>query len=230
MGVLFLLLTIIAGFICVIGLGAAAISGRTRVVKMLLAAASVWLIAYIALLFGTSFSSPEKVIPIGEAKAFCGFYLDCHLHVAVKEAVKTEQIGDVKAEGEFLVVTLRFFNDARRAKISLHNVRVAILDPDGAVYERNEAAESELGEPGKRPFYIPIQPEGSFERSVVFDVPRSFGPGKLAVTEGGLVDNFVEALLIGDEDSLFHAHTYLEVPSADRSGSISKRTGNTDDR
>jgi hypothetical protein len=211
MSVLLLLFTIIAGFLSVLAVGVAVISRRTRFIRLIIAAAFVWSAAYLAILVGVSLNSSEKTLAAGEAKAFCGFYFDCHLHVAVKEAAKTAKIGGTAADGEFLVVRLRFFNDARRAKLSLHNVRAVFIGPDGTKYHRNKFAESELGDAGKRPFYIPIPPEGEFERAVVFDVPKGLASGKLSVTEGVLIDRILERIVIGDEDSLFHPETFLAV-------------------
>jgi hypothetical protein len=211
MGLLLMLVTFLGAFVALIALGAAAISRRTRFIKFIVAGAIVWIAAYTGILLAVSLTSSEKTLAMGEAKAFCGFYFDCHLHVAVKEAAKTEKIGGTAADGEFLVVKLRFFNDARRAKLSFHNVRAVFIGPDGTEYERNKFAESELGDAGKRPFYIPIPPEGEFERVVVFDVPKGLGSGKLSVAEGVLVDRILERILIGDEDSIFHAETFLAV-------------------
>src|SRR5205814_7694235 len=47
------------------------------------AAAAGWSAAYTALLIGSSLLSHDDVLGPGQPKRFCGFYLDCHVGVAV---------------------------------------------------------------------------------------------------------------------------------------------------
>src|SRR6185436_1473441 len=55
--------------------------------------AAAWLVAYAGLLVGSSLASKPRLLALNEQKAFCGFYLDCHLHAAVTRADDTMAVG-----------------------------------------------------------------------------------------------------------------------------------------
>jgi hypothetical protein len=49
----------------------------------------------------------------------------------------------------------------------------------------------------------------TIEKEIVFDVPADAANAKLLITEGYGIDKTIEHVLIGDEDSIFHAQTFL---------------------
>lgn len=209
MGILLLLLTI--G-----GLGAAAILFVFAVWKkqawlrnFVLGAVAVWFAIYAVTLLGFSLASREKALGFNEPKAFCGFYLDCHLHASVAGVRKTKTLGDKTANGEFYIVKVKVFSDARRAALGLDAPELYVVDDSGARHERVEAVENPAP-----PFERKIPAGAGFESEIVFDLPRDVKNPRLDVAEGNGVERVIEAFLIGDEDSILHRRSYFRLTPA----------------
>lgn len=168
---------------------------------------AAWLGAYATVLIVTSLASRERTLALGETKRFCGFYLDCHMGVAVERVDTMSAIGDVRAGGTFYVVMLRVSSDARRVPLHLEQPDIAIVDAEGFRHERSLEAEQRLGGTQQIELERPVAPGHSFTRAVVIDVPHDVRHPLLHVTMGGLLDRTVELALIGDEDALLHAST-----------------------
>lgn len=199
MGVLLMAMTIgglfVAGILLIISFW----KKIDRLKKFVLGGVAVWFALYALLLFGSSLSSEEKTLHLNEPKAFCGFYLDCHMHTAVTGVRKAKTIGDKTAKGEFYIVKVKVFSDAKRVDLGLLAPKFYVIDGDGKAYPRVEDAENP--EP---PFDQKIPAGGSFEREVVFDLPLDIKDARLDVAEGIGIDKAIEAVLIGDEDSILH--------------------------
>ena len=173
----------------------------------------IWFAFYLAIFLGTSMTSREKTLGINEPKEFCGFYLDCHMHTAVTGVRKARTIGDATAKGEFYIVKVNVFSDAVRANLALNTVDAHVVDAEGREYTRDKAAESELGP--QLAFETEIGPEESFDKEIVFDLPAGVEQPKLDIREGYGIDRWIEAVLIGDEDSIFHKRSYFDLRNAD---------------
>lgn len=173
---------------------------------------TTWFAAYIFLLFCGSFFSVERTLAFNEPKEFCGFYFDCHLHTAVSSVRKTKTLGDKTANGEFYIVKVKIFSDARRATLGLINVDAKVVDANGQTYGRNAEAEKFLGD--EPPFDRKISPTESFEKEIVFDLPADAQNPRLDIREGYGVDHLIEAVLIGDEDSIEHKRNYFKLETA----------------
>lgn len=65
--------------------------------KFVSGAVAIWLVFYTTTLLGVSLASSEKTLRLHEAKAFCGFYIDCHMHASVTDVQTAKQIGDKTA-------------------------------------------------------------------------------------------------------------------------------------
>ncbi len=168
---------------------------------------------YLGVLLTVSLTSHEQVLGHGIAKRFCGFYLDCHLAASVEEVERRPAIGSVRAAGSFYVVKVRVSSDARRATLRMGEPEVAVVDAAGHRYARSEAAERALGVQGQldASFARPVEPGGSFVRQVVFDLPAAVQDPRLLVKDVRGVDLVLEALLIGDEDSVLHRPTSFKL-------------------
>jgi hypothetical protein len=201
------------------GLGAAGIvaflaarRGRPSAARSIAAIGAAWLAAYAALLVITSLASRERTLALGEMKRFCGFYLDCHLGVAVDRVDTLTQIGEVsdalQAGGTFYVVTVRVSSDARRTPLELSQPHAVLVDAEGYSYERVPDAEQRLANAGAAIHLDEwVGPGQSYTRRLVFDVPRGAREPRLHVTEGSPIERVVELAIIGDEDALLHART-----------------------
>ena len=135
LGVPLLALTLIGLLAAGIAAVLATVRGRTRAARSIVLVAGAWVATYVTLLVVTSIASRERTLAIGETKRFCGFYLDCHMGVAVERVDTMSRIGEsgdeVRAGGTFYVVTLRVSSDARRVPLHLEQPRAVIVDAEG---------------------------------------------------------------------------------------------------
>lgn len=172
-------------------------------------AVAVWLFLYSVMLLGTSLTSHEETLAITEPKAFCGFYLDCHLHASVNDVRQAKTLVDHTAAGEFYVVKVRVFSDARAATFGLLTVAAHVVDAQGRMYGRDTRAEEQLGE--QPLFERLIGPLENFEKAIVFDLPVDVRNPRLDLREGFGIDHAIESVLVGDEDSFLHKRNYFAL-------------------
>lgn len=211
-GVLLLAVTLFGVVASAIVAFIAARRGRTSAAKSIGAVGAAWLAAYAALLVITSLASGERTLALGETKRFCGFYLDCHLGVAVERVDTLSQIGEasnaIEAGGTFYVVTVRVSSDARRVPLELERPNAVLVDAEGYRYERVPDAEQRLAN-AATPIHLDewLDPGQSFTRRLVFDVPRGARGPRLHVTEGSPIERAMELAIVGDEDALLHPPT-----------------------
>lgn len=206
MGVLLMLLTIGGLFLAVLLMIVAGVTRQVWLAKFVFGAVGVWFAVYAVLLATVSFFSVEKTLNLNEPKAFCGFYLDCHIHAAVTDVRKTKTFGNKTADGEFYVVRVKIFSDARRAELGLQAPEFEVIDADGRRFKR--LADLENSEPS---FDSKIPAGGSFEKEAIFDLPQNVSNPRLDVSEGIGVDKVFETFLIGDEDSLWHKRALFKL-------------------
>lgn len=206
MGVLLMLLTICGLFLAVLLMIVAGVTRLVWLAKFVFGAVGVWFGVYAVLLVTVSLFSEEKTLNLNEPKAFCGFYLDCHLHAAVTDIRRTKTFGNKTADGEFYVVKVKVFSDAKRAELNLSNPQFAVVDSGKQRFER--IAELEKPEPS---WETKIPAGGSFEKEMIFDLPENVSNPRLDVSEGIGIDKFFELFLIGDEDSLWHKRSLFKL-------------------
>ena len=180
---------------------------RTMRILMLLGAA-----AYAGALLTASLTSRERVLARGETLKFCGFYLDCHLGVAVEGVDRQSFIGDARAAGTYYVVRVRVSSDARQATLHLGTPSFRVIDGEGHTYNRAEKVERALAEGATDSMLRrPIGAGDSREVRLVFDLPGNVSEPRLLVTDAGGVDRVLEGMLIGDDDSILHKPTTLAL-------------------
>lgn len=181
---------------------------RTVRILMLMGAA-----AYSGALLTASLTSQERVLARGETLKFCGFYLDCHLGVAVEGVEQRAAIGRERARGEFYVIQLEVSSDARRATLELGGPSFRVIDNEGNSYTRAEAAEQALagGAEAVLPLVRPIRAGDSYRVTLVFDLPREIHEPRLHVSDADGVERVLEGILIGDDDSILHKPTTLAL-------------------
>src|SRR5439155_3188958 len=134
------------------------------------------------MLLGFSLFSTEKTLSIGEAKEYCGFYFDCHMHTAVTAVRRAKTLGNVTAKGEFYVIQVKIFSNARRATLALHSVDAHVIDADGRTYSRDIDSESQLDP--QPDFEQKVSPAQSFDKEIVFDLPVDVKTPRLDIREG----------------------------------------------
>jgi hypothetical protein len=164
------------------------------------------------MLLGFSLTSTEKVLAANEAKEYCGFYLDCHMHTEVTGVRTAKTIGDRTAKGTFYIANVKVFSDAKNPEIGLHLIepKARVVLSDGTKIERDVAAEAQLPTAGVL-LDQDIRNNQMIEKEIVFDVVDASADLKLLITEGYGIDKTIEHVLVGDEDSLFHAQTFFKL-------------------
>jgi hypothetical protein len=175
--------------------------------NFVLGGVAVWFAFYFAMLLSFSLTSTERDLGLNETKEFCGFYFDCHMHTTVTGIRTAKTLGNKTANGEFYIVRVKVFSDAKVARLGLDTVDAHVVDREGQEYSRDTLAEEALGE--QVPFEQRILPNESFEREIVFDLPGGVESPRLNIREGNTIDRTIEGLLVDDEDSILHKRTYF---------------------
>ncbi len=221
MGVLLMLMTI-GGLLVAAGLLVIAITTKkTWLRNFVVGGVAVWFVFYAVMLLGFSLTSTEKVLAANEAKEYCGFYLDCHMHTAVTNVRTAKTLGSVSAKGVFYIVNVKVFSDAKNDSIKLHLIepKARVVFANGDKIERDLAAESTLPTSNIK-LDQDISNNQTIEKEIVFDVPTDVINPKLLITEGYGIDKTIEHVLVGDEDSIFHAQTFFELREQNESASV----------
>lgn len=224
MGVILMLMTvgglITAGILLVV----AVVTKKPWLRNFVFGGVAVWFVFYLVMLLGFSLTSTEKVLAANEAKEYCGFYLDCHMHTAVTKMRTEKTIGDRAANGMFYVVNVKVFTDAKDPHIALHLIepKARVILANGDTVERDEAAEALLPT-GNGRLDADIRKNETIQKEIVFDLPATTDNAKLLITEGYGIDKTIELILIGDEDSIFHAHTFLKLQEQNETASQNRQ-------
>ncbi len=212
MGAILLLMTIGGSILALILLAIAVRTKKTWLKHFVLGGVAVWFSFYIIIFLMSSIFSVEKTLALNEPKAFCGFYLDCHLQTAVLNVQKTKTIGDKTANGEFYIVKVKVFSDAKNPSIAMRLLepKAVVKTGSGEVFTRNSDAESLLPT-AQIPLNKDVKTNEPFEKEIVFDLPPDAKNPRLDISEGYGIDKVIEAVLIGDEDSLGHQRQLFKL-------------------
>lgn len=217
MGVLLMLMTIGGLFVAAILLIVSFWKKINWLKKFVFGGIAVWFGFYIALLLGSSLLSEEKTLGLAEPKQFCGFYLDCHIHTAVADVRRSKTYGGAAASGEFYIVKIKVFSDAKQAALNLTTPQFHVLDETGKSY--NPVENPAVPRP---PFDDKVPAGGSFEKEIVFDLPVEIKNPRLDIKEGYGIDRVIEAVLIGDEDSILHKRNFFKLDASNQLANNSK--------
>ncbi len=86
----------------------------------------------------------------------------------------------------------------------MHDPQFEVVDDQGNIFQPIEDLTV-----ASNPFERKVAAGGSFEGEVVFDLPADIKNLRLDVAEGIGIDKVIEAVLIGDEDSIGHKRNYF---------------------
>lgn len=185
--------------------------------KFVVGGVLIWFVFYAAMLFGFSLLSEEKTLAFNEPKEFCGFYFDCHLHASVVDVRRSKTFGGRAANGEFYIVKVRLFSDAKREPLALITPKFMIVDASGRRFEPTKDLTVSLPKP---PFEEKIPAGGAIEGEVAFDLPADANNPRLDIREGYGVDHAIEAVLVDDEDSVWHQRNYFKLEQQTQTVSV----------
>ena len=201
-----------------LGLLAAAIWRKTRLIPWIAGLGVVLVAGYATLLLATSAASHERVLGNGEKKYFCE--IDCHIAYSVLGTEVTSILGPplqpVRSNGRWHVVRLQTWFDERT--ISPHrgdspltpNPRHAYIeDAEGRRYLPSEAGSRALAASGRKstPLTQPLRPGESYETLLAFDLPEGLQSPRLFVGD----DDGIAFLLIGHEESPLHRKIWFRI-------------------
>lgn len=209
MGVILLLMTIGGTLAAAVLFAFAGWTRRAWLKNFVLGGVAVWYGFYLIAFTLSSVFSEEKTLALNEPKEFCGFYFDCHLHTAVDGVRRAKTLGDRTAAGEFYIVKVRVFSNAKREPLHLVAAEARIVDERKREFARDAEAEKFLGE--QPAFEKTVGPAESFTREIVFDVPADARNPRLDLRDGYGIDRVIEAVLVGDEDSLGHKRQFFAL-------------------
>jgi hypothetical protein len=193
MNTLFLLGSVLAVGSLLIAAAFLAIGGSRKRASFAALAAAAWICAYALLFAVSALLSREEVLRPGDTKYFCGFFLDCHIGVAVSGMRDTGHS----------VITLRFSSSARRATITPYDVQVEVVGSDGRRYAARPDGRSDLERA--------IGPGESYTVDVGYELPPGVRADRLLVSQGAGIDRILDGLVIGNENSFLHKRTYLAI-------------------
>lgn len=184
-------------------------------VRHSLLAAATLIVLYVGGVVAFSAFSHEKILSVGQEKYFCE--LDCHVAYSVQSVQRTKQIGNIVANGEFYVVTVRGrFDETTTAPSRPHDrpltpnpLGFTLVDAHGDLINKSAAGqEAWIAAHGpSASLFQPLLPGESREATYVFDVPPGMGKPRLLAAFGV----FPTQILIGDESSLLHKKTYFAL-------------------
>ncbi|MEP6904419.1 MAG: DUF4352 domain-containing protein [Actinomycetota bacterium] len=209
MGAILLLMTIGGTILAAILLAISIWTKKAWLKNFVLGGVTVWFSFYIIIFLMSSIFSVEKTLALNESKEFCGFYLDCHLHTSVVDVRKATTLGNRTANGEFYIVKVKVFSDAKREPLRLIATEAKVVDEQKRTFERDTEAEKFLGEQPE--FEKTIAPTETFTKEIVFDIPTDVKNPRLDLKDGYGIDNYIEAVLVGDEDSFWHKRNYFKL-------------------
>ena len=154
------------------------------------------------MLFRSSLTSHERVIPRGAELPVCG--LDCDLFLSVASVEAAPLAADSNAD-MLWKVRLRARSDARRVSMALDDVRIELTDASGRDWPARVSASASPG------FDHPLAPGESAEAEYFFQLPAAARAPRLHLVSGPWYTRFV----LADEGSLFHARTWLALGPID---------------
>ena len=174
---------------------------QRKVAKIIAVITGCCAIVYIALLFGCSLVSEQKVLSRGQEKYFCE--IDCHLAYSVV-SVKVEASGSASR----YVVSLRTrFDEATISKnrpkdfpLTPSPREIKLIDASGRMFAPDSSSTVSLMQP--------LVPGQSYITELTFTVPTEAKDLKLLVRT---IPAFPDHFVIGDENSLMHKKTYLAL-------------------
>lgn len=198
----------------VLGIGAlllaaliAAFMGRNGRALGFVTTAIGWAAIYAGALGFASWRSSDVVLEPGATKRFCGFFLDCHVGVAVVNHTMERAPGGDRYD----ILVLRFSSTARRETLRPWDVQIQLQDSQGQSHWRSDEAEVATG--GITRLLQDIPPGGSYDVRVAFKLPGNTEPRRLLARQGPAF-LLPESFMIGDEASVGHGKTWLAVPNS----------------
>ena len=177
---------------------------RARKVSLI---ALLWMAGYLIALLGASLLTPQTVLPAHQEHCFDDMCF------SVVSASTRETLGNSPSQlttrGSYYLIAVQLRNAGRGRAQKPSSPSFVLVDQQGNSYEVVSKAEEIIGQ---NPEWDQQLPEGTTATKIyVFDVPQTAKVRGLIISEGG--SGFPFVLVLGDENSLFHQKTLMQLPS-----------------
>ncbi len=185
------------GFVLgLLGLLVAAVMRRWMVVKRLAFSLAIYVCLYFLVLVGVSLLSPQRVLSMHEMRCFDDW---C---AAVEQVEQRNELGALKAQGRFYLVTLQVSSRAQRISQRALDAADYVLDERGMRYDPSVEGQRALESAGVAglPLTSWLEAGASFMHTAVFDLPPGTRQPGLVISHGA----FPGLIIIGDDQSFLH--------------------------
>ena len=204
-----LILAVLGCVLALVSLGYFLVRQKFRRAKRVLLGLTSFLVVYATVLVSVALLSPQQVLALHQDRCFDDWCL------SVEQVVQQPTIGSISmlvhAHGVFDLVMVRVSSRASRVSQRALDAQVYVLDSQDHRYDPDPAGQQVLDASGQggQPLDSELAPDGSFTRTVVFDVPKGASSLDLVVTHG----LFPDVLVIGSDQSFLHKPTVIQLPS-----------------
>jgi hypothetical protein len=201
------LLAVVGCVLALVALGFFLLRRHWRSARRVALALGGFLALYAGVLLSVSLLSPQHTLAMHHERCFDDWCL------SVERVVEQPTVGAspmiVAARGEFTLVTVRVSSRAKAITQRALDVQVSLLDESHRRYDPSPSGQQALDAigGGGQPLSSEVAPGGSFNRTVVFDLPTGSSHLALVVTHG----LFPDLLVIGSEQSFLHKPTIIEL-------------------
>jgi hypothetical protein len=196
---------------------------RSRPVYRLGASLAASFIAgYFSILCCVSLFGKDTTLPLGGWKYFCE--IDCHIAYSVSNVSEAGVIlgpagqrTTAQGQGYFVFVEVKTWFDEKtisphrgNSPLSPGERAVVLIDESGHHYRRSSVGETALANAvgPSTPLGRSLRPGDSYTTRLVFEIPSNSEPRSLLITDPD--NDWMDRLLIGHENSLFHKKIYLD--------------------
>jgi len=174
--------------------------------KKLLFRYGLGIMLYLLILIVVSLTAPQRVVAMNEDRCFDDW---C---VTVENVKVQNEIGGVKPDGIFYVITLKLSNQGRGRPQRVSSAAIHLLDGQGNSYDISTQGMAAFAtQQGPIPLLTSLievgQPIITYQ---VFDLPKD--AYRISLTIRHPVGPAPGLLIIGDEASLFHKPTIVSLP------------------
>jgi len=197
-GLLFILFILVFAILC---LRFVYLAIKRRQIKMTLVTLVGVVTLYVVAILAVSLLSKDRFIQLGSQECFDDW---CAI---VTSSTQTAAIGDVTAQGKFVIVSVKVINEARGTAQAPDHPQIVLVDSTHTTYFPSSSGQAALAsaEGVQPPLGQRLQSGESFATNTVFDVPTDAQQMKALVTEGS------GPPMIGDQNSWLHKKTYFQL-------------------
>lgn len=176
---------------------------HARAVSLL---ALLWIVCYLIAVLGVSLFTPQRILRPREEHCFDDMCF------SVVSASTRKTLGSfssrITAQGSYYLITVQLRNAGRGRAQKPSSPSFVLVDQQGNNYKVISQAEEIIGE---NPVWDHQLPAGTTDTKVyVFDIAQTAKVRGLIISEGG--SGFPLMLILGDENSLFHQKTLMQLP------------------